>query len=99
MEYKILRGMNKTKSRITTLDIRRPEFELFRDLLGRIPREIALEVRGAWDNCLIFTASLLRAQEQSIPIYRKSSKHGRVLVWINIENLTDLKHRKEVHSR
>lgn len=91
--------MNKTKSRNTTLDIRRPESELFRDLLGRIPRKIALEVKGSWENCLIFTASLLRAQEQSIPIYRKSSKHGRVLVWINIEKLSDLKHRKEVHSR
>lgn len=65
VEYKLLRGINETKSSITTLDIRRKEFELLRDLLGRIPKEIALEIKGAWENCLIFTAGLLRAQEHS----------------------------------
>lgn len=34
----------------------------------------------AWKN---LKGNLLRAQEQPIPMYRKSSKHGRALVWIN----------------
>lgn len=50
--YKVLRGMNKIKSRITILDIKRTKFEQFRDLLERIPKEVALEVKEAWENSL-----------------------------------------------
>lgn len=44
---KILIGVSKTNSRITTLDFRREDCSVFRDLLGRIMRETALEGRGA----------------------------------------------------
>lgn len=44
--------MNKTKTRITILDIIKTELELFRDLFGRIPKEVALEVKVAWENRL-----------------------------------------------
>lgn len=81
LEYKILRGMNKAKSRITTLNTGKMEFELLRDLLGRILREIALEVKRAWENCLIFTASLLRAQEQSIAFFILEPVQYRPLRW------------------
>ena len=37
VEFRILRGGRRAKSRITTLGFRRADFSLFRDLLGRIP--------------------------------------------------------------
>lgn len=58
--------MIKTNSRITTLDFRRADFGLFRDQLGRIPWEIALEGEDARERRLIFKDKLLRAQEPSI---------------------------------
>ena len=45
VEFKILRGGRRTKSRIITLGFRRTNFGLFRDLLRRIPWEAALERR------------------------------------------------------
>lgn len=43
VEFRILRAEYKATSRFTTLDLWRPDFGLFRDLLGRIPRDMALE--------------------------------------------------------
>ena len=37
VEFKILRTVRKAHSKLTTLDFRRAEFGLFRDLLGRVP--------------------------------------------------------------
>ncbi|GAB0209149.1 rapamycin-insensitive companion of mTOR-like [Grus japonensis] len=46
VEFRILRGRSRAISRITTLDFRRGNFGLFKDLLGRIPWVRALEGRG-----------------------------------------------------
>lgn len=35
-EFRILRRIKKAKSRITNLDLRRADFSMFRDQLGRI---------------------------------------------------------------
>lgn len=61
----VVRGISKRRSRITTLDFRRADFVLFRDQLGRIPWEIALEGKSAQESRLIFKDKLLRAQEWS----------------------------------
>ncbi|GAB0178980.1 hypothetical protein GRJ2_000363300 [Grus japonensis] len=45
VEFKILRAARSTHSKITTLDLRRADFGLFRDLLGRIPWDKALKGR------------------------------------------------------
>ena len=45
MEFRIPRGKSKTNSRITTLDFRRADFDLFRDLCGRITWDVVLERR------------------------------------------------------
>lgn len=37
VEFKILRAARKARSKLTTLDFRRTDFSLFKDLLGRIP--------------------------------------------------------------
>ncbi|PKU36894.1 hypothetical protein llap_12800 [Limosa lapponica baueri] len=46
VEFKILRAVRRVCSKFTTLDFRRADFGLFRDLLGRVPRDKALEGRG-----------------------------------------------------
>ncbi|GAB0179954.1 mitochondrial enolase superfamily member 1 [Grus japonensis] len=49
-EFKILRAARRAHSKLTTLDFRRADFGLFRDLLGRVPWDKALEGRGTQDS-------------------------------------------------
>lgn len=44
-----------------TLDFRRPDFNFFRDMLGRIPWGMAMESRGIQESWLIFKDYLLQA--------------------------------------
>ena len=37
VEFKICRALRRAHSKLTTLDFRRADFGLFRDLLGRVP--------------------------------------------------------------
>ncbi|KFO08151.1 hypothetical protein N312_12568, partial [Balearica regulorum gibbericeps] len=78
-----------------TLDFRRADFGLFRDLLGRVPWDKALEGRGAQDSWVIFKGNLLQAQEQGIPTKRKSSKNTKRPPWMNKELLGKVKQKKE----
>ncbi|GAB0183107.1 hypothetical protein GRJ2_000776000 [Grus japonensis] len=64
VEFRILRAARRAHSKLTTLDFRRADFGLFRDLLGRVPWDKALEGRGAQDSWLVFKDHLLQAQEQ-----------------------------------
>ncbi|GAB0187546.1 hypothetical protein GRJ2_001219900 [Grus japonensis] len=82
MEFKILRAARRAHSKLTALDFRRADFGLFRDLLGRILWDKALEGRGAQDSWLVFKDHL-QAQEQCIPAKRKSGKSARRLAWMN----------------
>ncbi|PKU41059.1 glycerol kinase [Limosa lapponica baueri] len=66
-------GGSGAKIEITTLDIRRSDFGLFRDLLERVTWDNKLKGRGMQEKWLILKDHLLRAQEQSIPTSRKSS--------------------------
>ncbi|KFV97213.1 hypothetical protein N327_03267, partial [Fulmarus glacialis] len=83
--------------KLTTLDFRRADFGLFRDLFGRVPWDKALEGRGAQESWLIFKDHLLQAQERCIPTKRKSGKNARRPAWMNKELLDTLKHRKEAY--
>jgi len=46
VEFRILRGGSRAISRIKTLDLRRANIALFKELLGGIPWARALEGRG-----------------------------------------------------
>ncbi|GAB0209975.1 hypothetical protein GRJ2_003463200 [Grus japonensis] len=70
---------------------------LFRDLLGRIPWDKALEERGAQDSWLIFKGHLLQAQERCIPTKRNSGKNTKRPSWMNKELLDKVKHKKEAY--
>ncbi|GAB0188996.1 cAMP-dependent protein kinase inhibitor alpha [Grus japonensis] len=51
VEFKILKAARRVHNKLTTLDFRRADFGLFRDLLGRVPWDKALEGRGAQEIC------------------------------------------------
>lgn len=46
-DFKILGATRDAHSKLTVLNLRRADFGLFRDLLGRVPWDKALEGRGA----------------------------------------------------
>ncbi|GAB0186361.1 hypothetical protein GRJ2_001101400 [Grus japonensis] len=97
VEFKILRAARRAHSKLTTLDFRRADSGLFRDLLGRVPWDRALEGRGVQKSWLVFEDHLLQAQEQCIPTKRKSGKTRRP-AWMNKELLSKLKHKKEAYG-
>ncbi|GAB0203869.1 mitochondrial enolase superfamily member 1 [Grus japonensis] len=97
VEFRIFRAARRVCSKLTALDFRRADFGLFRDLLGRIPWDKALEGRGAQDSWLIFKHHLLQAQERCIPTKRKSSKNTKRRPWMNKELLGKVKQKKEAY--
>ncbi|PKU36537.1 glycerol kinase [Limosa lapponica baueri] len=66
-EFKILRAARRVCSKLATLDFMRADFDLLRDLLGRVTWEKVLEGRGAQGSWLVFKDHLLQAQELCIP--------------------------------
>ncbi|GAB0204363.1 hypothetical protein GRJ2_002901900 [Grus japonensis] len=97
VELKIHRAVRRAQSRLTTLDFRRADFGFFRDLLGGVPWDKALEGRGAQDSWLVFKDHLPQAQERCIPTKRESGKNTKRPPWVNKELLGKLKHKKEAH--
>jgi len=85
VEFRILRGGSRAISRIKTLDLRRANFGLFKDILGGIPWDRALEGRGVHERWSLFKYHFLHAQERWIPLRKKSSKGGRRPAWLNKE--------------
>ena len=77
VEFKILKAVRRAHSKLNTLAFRRADFGLFRDLLGRVPWDKALEGRGAQESWLVFKDHLLQAQERCISTKRKSGKNAR----------------------
>ena len=77
VEFRILQGGSRAKSRIVTLDFRRADFVLFGDLLGKNPLVRALEGRGVQDSWSIFKHHFLQAPHRCIPLSMKACKRGR----------------------
>ena len=72
--FKILRQSKRVHSKLATLDFRRADFELFRELLGRVTWDKALEGRGAQESWSVFKDHLLQAQKQCIPRNKRQAK-------------------------
>jgi len=97
VEFKTLRAARRVRSKLTTLDFRRADLSLLRDLLDRISWDKALEGRGAQDSWSVFKDHLLQAQERCIPTGRKSGRNARRPMWMNKELLAKLKQKKEAY--
>jgi len=61
--FEILMAARRAHSKLATLDFRRADFGLSRDLTGRVPWDKALGGRGAQEGWLILKDHLLQAQE------------------------------------
>jgi len=84
-------------SKLATLDFRRADFGLLRDLLGRIPWDKALEGIGAQESCSVFKDHLLQSQEQCVPTKRKSGRNTRRPTRMNKGLLDKLRQKKEAY--
>jgi len=91
VEFRILRGGSRVISRIKTLDLRRDNFALFKELLGGILWARALKCRGVQECWSLFKRHFLHAQERCIPLSKKSSKGGRRPAWLNKEILAEIR--------
>jgi len=98
VKFRILHGGSRAISRITTLDFRRANFGLLRDLLGRNSWVRALEGRGVQETWLLFNHHFLHAQDHRISISKKSSKEGRIPAWMSKELLAELGQKRKVYE-
>ena len=98
VEFRILRGGSRAIIRIKTLELRRANFALFKELLGGIPWARALDGRGVQECWALFKRHFLHAQEQCIPLSKKSRKGGRRPSWLNKKLLEELRWKRKVHG-
>jgi len=98
VEFRILCGGSWAISRLKTLDLRRAKFGLLKELLGGIPWARAIEGRGVQECWSMFKHHFLQAQEQCIPLRKKSSKGGRRPAWLNNELLAEIRRKRKVHG-
>ena len=61
VEFKILRAARRVHGKLTTLDFRRADSDVFQNLLDRVPWDKALQGRGVQESWLIFKDHLLQA--------------------------------------
>jgi len=97
VELKILRAARRVHRKLATLDFRRADFGLLRELLGRIPQDEALEGRMAQESWLVFKDHLLQAQQRCIPTKRKSRRNTRRPTRMIRELLAKLQQKKEAY--
>jgi len=71
VKFRILHGGSRAISRIKTLDLRRANFGLFKELLAGILWAKALEGRGVHECWSLLEHHIFHAQEQWIPLRKK----------------------------
>ena len=88
-----LRGTSKT----TTMDFQRADFGRFRTLVERVSWEKVLKGKGVQAGWTFFKEEVLKAQEQTAPMYHKTNRWGRRLAWLNREILLGLRKKGRVY--
>jgi len=98
VEFRILHGGSGAISKIKTLDFRRANFGLFKDLLGGILWVRGLEGRGIQESWLLFKHHFLHAQDCCIPLSKKSNTGSRRPTWMSKELLVELIWKRKVYG-
>jgi len=98
VNFRNLCGGSRAKSRIKTLDFRRANFGLLKELLGGIPWVRTLEGRGVQESWSLFKYHILHAQDRCITLRNKSSKRGRRPTWMSKELLAELRWKRKVYG-
>ena len=94
-----LKNIGQAKSKIRKLNFRKANFQLFRELVNKMPWETVLKSEVVEQSWQIFKEAFLRAQELSIPRCRKSGKEGKRPAWLNQDLLVKLKSKKRMHRQ
>jgi len=97
VEFRILSGRSRAISRIKTLDFRRANCGLFKELLGGIQWVRALEGSKRAGHCLSITSSML-PMYLCIPLSKKCKKAGRRPAWMSKELLAALREKRKVYG-
>jgi len=83
VEFTVLRDKGQAKSKVRTLNFKKANFHLFKELVRRTPLEAALRDRGAEQSWQIFKDAFHRAQELSVPRCKESGKGGQRPAWLS----------------
>jgi len=89
--FTVLRSKGQTKSKDRTMKYRKAKFRLSKESVKRTPGETALRDKGADQSWQVFKDVFHKAQELSIPKYKKSGKEGKRPAWLNRDLLVKLK--------
>lgn len=99
MKIRILGSRNKGNSKITTLEFRRDNSDLFRHLLGRIPWENVLGEKRRPGELVGFQGSPPPISRMVHLMSRKSRKGGKGPAWMNKKLLTKIRCKNEERRR
>ncbi|KAK4806761.1 hypothetical protein QYF61_005557 [Mycteria americana] len=83
VEFTVLRDMGQARSIVRTLNFRKANFQLFKELVSRTPWEKVLRDKGAEQSWQIFKDAFHKVQELSVPRCRKSGKEGKRPAWLS----------------
>jgi len=97
VEFTPLRDTGKVTSIVRTLNFRKANFQLFKELVSRIPWETVLRDRGAEQSWQVFKDAFHRAQELSVPTCKKAGKEGKRPAWLSRDLSVKLKRKGELH--
>ncbi|GAB0201721.1 mitochondrial enolase superfamily member 1 [Grus japonensis] len=79
------------------MDFLRADFGLLRTLVERRPWETVLKGKGVQEGWALFKKEVFKAQEQSVPVCRKTKRRGRRLAWLKRELLLGLREKRRVY--
>ena len=77
IEFMLQRDKRQAKSKIRTLNFRKADFQLFRELVNKIPWETGLMGKGTEQSWQIFKEAFFRVQELSIPGVASQERKAR----------------------
>ncbi|KFU97058.1 hypothetical protein N339_06908, partial [Pterocles gutturalis] len=93
------RDMGQVKSEVRTLNFGKANFQLFKELVERIPWETALRDKRTEQSWQIFKDAFRSAQELSVPWCKKSGKIGKRPAWLSHDLWLKLKGKKKMHKQ
>ncbi|KFZ65688.1 hypothetical protein N338_12981, partial [Podiceps cristatus] len=91
--------MGQMKSKVRTLNFRKANFQLFKEIVSRTPWETVHRDKGAEQSWQIFKEAFHRVQKFLIPGCKKSGKEGKRPAWLSRDLLVKPKGKKETHRQ
>ncbi|PKU39070.1 nedd4-binding protein 2-like 2 [Limosa lapponica baueri] len=99
VEFTVLRHTCQSRSMVRTLNFRKANLQLFKELVNRSPWEMVLRDKRTERRWEIFKDSFHRPQDLSIPRCNKSSKKEKRPARLSRDLLVKLKGKKELHRQ